>query len=301
MLAYTFADWVPGFSASSVYNTTPYAEIINRPLENANSEGRLFFGVDYVVEAPARAKVAGDIFEIVSSAVMWNAAALWNEFMVGGRWTSTRLGYSRPATTPVRNRQVAVLNLPRDYDWVDLLVAEAKEKIALLRGALAADGLHLPTSTPDMAVVALPERHQEEPEWRTELRDIGRASQDVMQQARRRLEGEVEPGEILLAVAFKKSLRSDRLYQPLYEANIMQLLLEGHLSAPKVEFEVHTLEHFGTDARHTYEAASLYSVLTDNHVRHRAVRELYVPVDAQQLARRLLTFLDERTALIPAL
>jgi len=51
----------------------------------------------------------------------------------------------------------------------------------------------------------------------------------------------------LLAVAFKKSLRSDRLYQPLYEANIMQLLLEGQLDAPRVEFEVHTLQHLGTE------------------------------------------------------
>lgn len=112
------------------------------------------------------------------------------------------------------------------------------------------------------------------------------------------MEGNIEPGEILLAVALKRSLRSDRLYQPLYEANIMQLLLEGHLDAPRVEFEVYTLDHFGTDALHTYDAASLYSVLAPDRVKHKAVRELYVPGNAQELAKRLLSFLNERTAMI---
>jgi Cfr10I/Bse634I restriction endonuclease len=69
------------------------------------------------------------------------------------------------------------------------------------------------------------------------------------------LEGKVEAGEIILTIALKKSLRSDRLYQPLYEANIMQLLLEGKLGAPQVDFEVHTLESAGKAARDTYRAA----------------------------------------------
>jgi hypothetical protein len=78
----------------------------------------------------------------------------------------------------------------------------------------------------------------------------------------------------------------------------MQLLLEGLLDAPRVEFEVHTLDHFGTDALHTYDAASLYSVLVPERTKHKAVRELYVPTNAQELARRLLAFLNERTAII---
>lgn len=78
----------------------------------------------------------------------------------------------------------------------------------------------------------------------------------------------------------------------------MQLLLEGQLDAPRVEFEVHTLQHLGTDAVNTYEAASLYSVLVPERDKHRAIRELYVPDNAQGLARRLLSFLNERSAVI---
>jgi hypothetical protein len=246
MLAYTFSDFLPGYAASAVYNTMPYHELVSRPLANADEEGRLFFGPDYVIESNAKAKVAGDIFEVVSAAIMWNIAARWNRYMVDGTWPP-RSGYPRPTAERSEARQVAVLNLPRDYDWVRLLTPTATNKINNLRNELAEAHLRLPTSTPDLAVVVLPTNHRNDALWKT---------------------------------------------------NIMQLLLEGHLNAPRVEFEVYTLEHLGTDAVTTYEAASLYSVLEPERDKHRAVRELYVPDNAQELARRLLKFLNERTSWI---
>jgi hypothetical protein len=297
MLSYTFADFIPGFSQSFVHNTMPYGDVVHQPLKNADDEGRLFFGVDYETVGNARAKVAGDIFEVVSSAIMWNLAARWNRYMTGSAW-APRSGYAHPTVPRSADRQVAVLNLPRNFDWVRLLTPDATNSITALRDELGGSGLRLPTSTPDLAVVALPESRRDIDLWRTEFPDLSKPHQAELSRAYRYLEGEIEPGEILLAVAFKISLRSDRLYQPLYEANIMQLLLEGHLGAPRVEFEVHTLQHFGTDARTTYEAASLFSVLEPGRVKHRAVRELYVPDNAQELAKRLLSFLNERTALI---
>jgi hypothetical protein len=298
MLAYTYADFIPGFSLSHVHNTMPYKELVDQPQKNADDEGRLFFDRDYAVEKDAKAKVAGDIFELVSAAVMWNIAARWNRYMTSGDWPG-RSGYPKPTAARRPNRQVAVVNLPRNYDWVDLLTPDATGKITALRGELETSGLRLPTSTPDLAVVVLPEECRSDDKWRTDLQNLSKPSQAIVQRAYRDLGNRIEPGEILLAVALKRSLRSDRLYQPLYEANIMQLLLEGHLGAPQVEFEVHTLDHFGTAARVTYEAASLYSVLTTGHIKHKAVRELYEPANAQELARRLLAFLNVRTALIP--
>lgn len=298
MLAYIFAEFIPGFSNSTVYNTKPYAEVVGQPLENARKEGLLRFGVDYVTDSSAVAKVAGDTFELISAAVMWNITARWNQYMADGQWPA-RSSYRQPTAARSEGRQVAILNLPRNFDWVSLLTREAKHKIAGLRAHLSDVGLGLPTSTPDLAVVALPETRREDPMWRTEVPNLSHSNQAILQNAYHYLEGEIEPGGFLLAIAFKKSLRSDRLYQPLYEANIMQLLLEGHLGAPRVEFEVHTLDHVGTDARTKYEAASLYSVLVPEGDKHRAVRALYVPQNAQDLAQRLLSFLNGRTALIP--
>ncbi|MBD2817714.1 Cfr10I/Bse634I family restriction endonuclease [Streptomyces parvulus] len=230
MLAYTFPSFVPGFAEAGV-NGMSYGQIIDRPIENAMKEGQLLYGVDFSVSPAAVAKVAGDIFEIISSAVLWNAAARWNAYMRTGGWTSAPR-YGKPNAQPAPSRQVAVLNLPRDYDWVQLLVPEARDKIEEIRAGLGGKELGLPTSTPDLAVVVVPEELRELDLWADGLPDLKHPSQAELRHAHKLVEGRVEPGEIVLAVAFKKSLRSDRLYQPLYEANVMQLLLEGRLGAP---------------------------------------------------------------------
>jgi len=49
MLSYTFHAFVPGFAASSVLNDTPSAEVVQKPIDNANDEGALLFGVGYKV------------------------------------------------------------------------------------------------------------------------------------------------------------------------------------------------------------------------------------------------------------
>ncbi|MGX1977206.1 Cfr10I/Bse634I family restriction endonuclease [Streptomyces kronopolitis] len=296
MLAYTFGEVIPGFASAGI-NGMNYQEVIGRPLENAEREGEYFFRDDFRVDSNAKAKVAGDIFEVVSSAVMWNCAARWNAYMSGEGWRP-QPRYSRPTLAQSPRRQVAVLNLPRNFDWVSLLVPESQAVIEEFRKGLRNGGLGLPTSTPDLAVVVLPADFHDEGIWRQEITGLTRANQTLLSGAYRKLQGKVQPEEIALAVAFKRSLRSDRLYQPLYEANVMQLLLEGKLGAPRVEFEVHTLAPEGTNAVVTYEAASLFGLAEGRADVHRAIRELYVPPTALDLTRRFFAFLNERMALV---
>ncbi len=81
--------------------------------------------------------------------------------------------YPRPAVHRDPALQIAVLNLPRGYDWVKLLVPAAQQSIGDIRANLEArHGLALPTSTPDIAVVVLPERERGEPSWRRELPNL---------------------------------------------------------------------------------------------------------------------------------
>lgn len=299
MLSYTFPDFVPGFAGGGI-NGLPFVELVERPTSNARREGALLYGSDFAVEGNAVAKVEGDIFERVEAAVHWNAAARWNAYMAGDEWPSSPR-YPRPHAGRAANRQVAVLSLPRRYDWVRLLTKEAQQVVHGLRDDLAAaGGLSLPTSTPDLLVVALPEEYRAEQRWREELPNLGYAAQAALDRAHCDVEGRIEPGEFVLAIALKKSLRSDRLYQPLYEANIMQLLLEGRLGAPQVDFEVHTLQSAGTAAVETYKSASLAAVATESATPHRAVRDLYEPPSATELVRRFLGFLNERMARVPA-
>lgn len=298
MLAYTFPDFVPGFAAPGI-NRLPFAELLGRPIENAIRYGQQLYGQQFEVSSNQIAKVAGDIFQEVEAAILWNAAARWNSYMAGEPWPREPR-YTRPTTEPTERRQVAVVTLPRRYDWVELLTPSATNAIETVREELREHDLLLPTSTPDIVVCALPEECRLSPEFQTEVPDLGHGSQQLLRGAHRLLTDRIEAGEIILAIALKKSLRSDRLYQPLYEANIMQLLLEGKLGAPQVDFEVHTLESAGTGARDTYRAASLGAVATGHARPHRAVRDLYEPAHADELVRRFLEFLDQRTSLIPA-
>jgi hypothetical protein len=210
------------------------------------------------------------------------------------------INYKRPTVSPASDRQVAVVSLPRRYDWVRLLTPAASADIKAVRDELDKHDLLLPTSTPDLIVVALPEGCRGNPAFTTLCSDLGHEEQRRMRDLYKMLEGNVEAGEIILAIALKKSLRSDRLYQPLYEANIMQLLLEGELGAPQVDFEVHTLESAGTRAVDTYRAASLAAVArrgdADPPRPHRAVRDLYEPEHAEDLVKRFLDFLSVRMA-----
>jgi len=294
MLAYTFDAGVPGWAAPGL-NSMPFREVALQPVQNAHDEGRLLFGTDYSVDPNASAKVTGDIYETITSAVLWETAAAWNTYMRTGAWVTTPR-YPRPRVTPSEHRQIAVLNLPRRYDWVRLLTPRAKAQIATIRSSLAANGLGMPTSTPDVAIVVLPPSEENDPIWTQSLGDISLTSQTMIDRAHTIVEGKVEPGEIVLAIALKTSLRSDRLYQPLYEANVMQFLLEGQLGAPKVEFEVHTLDSSGTAATQIYTAASLHSAA--GNAPHRAIRELYTPTNAVDLVQRFLAFLNDRMNLV---
>ncbi|HLL65534.1 MAG TPA: Cfr10I/Bse634I family restriction endonuclease [Micromonosporaceae bacterium] len=295
MLAYTFDTSVPGWGPSGL-NGMPFREVAMQPVENAKAEGLLFYGPDFVVKDSAVAKVTGDLYELLTSAILWETAAHWNTYMCGGPWPATSPRYARPTVSRNARRQVAVVNLPRRYDWVRLLVPEAQQKIAGIRAKLAERALAMPTSTPDIAIVALPDKARGADIWRTPLGNMSRGAQQVVSGAHRLIESFVEPGELILAMALKSSLRSDRLYQPLYEANVMQFLLEGHLGAPRVEFEVHALTTEGTGAGRIYQAAALHSAGTDQA--HRAVRELYEPANATQIVQRFLQFLNSRMALV---
>lgn len=300
MLAYTFDQWVPGFSTSTVYNGTDIRDLVQQSVDNADEEGFLRFEQDYRANANARAKVLGDLYETLTSAMMWNAAAMWNEYMATGIWSGGRR-YRLPAVECRPSRQVAVLNLPRGYDWVALLNGAAKRAIADVRDSLQRQGdLTIPTSTPDIAVVVLPDdAAREDPTWRTPLENLRHAQQVTLAHAYAGLAGRIEPGELILAIAAKRSLRSDRLYQPLYEANVMQLLLEHFLGAPRVDFEVHTLDLSGTSAIDIYSAATIYAVATESPSIHRSVRELYVPTTPIPFVQRFLDFLSERMKDVP--
>ena len=114
MVAYTYASYVPGFGPSSV-NSLPFGDLVARPTENAQAEGRLFFGNDFVLSTGQVGKVEGDVFELLEASIMWNVAARWNRYMRGDPWPLAPR-YPRPGGAREPERQVVALSLPREYD-----------------------------------------------------------------------------------------------------------------------------------------------------------------------------------------
>src|SRR5690349_12190491 len=88
MLAYTFEKSVPGWGPPGL-NGMPFKETAKQAIENAKAEGRARFEDDFVVKDNAVSKVTGDVYEVLTSAILWETAAHWNTFMCGGPWPAS--------------------------------------------------------------------------------------------------------------------------------------------------------------------------------------------------------------------
>ncbi len=93
------------------------------------------------------------------------------------------------------------------------------------------------------------------------LPDMGDASQQLLANTYQGLEGTLEARSFLFAIAVKRTTRSDRLYQPLFEANILKYLIEEVLRGAAFRFHVHMGSFEGADVEAHYRAASLVSLM----------------------------------------
>ena len=102
-----------------------------------------------------------------------------------------------------------------------LLTADAVARVTQLREHLSEGEMTMPTSTPDIVLVRMPDggvAADGVEAVRTDLPGLDHDAQRVVTSAHQWFEGAIEPNRLMAGVAIKKSLRSDRLYQQLYEA-----------------------------------------------------------------------------------
>jgi hypothetical protein len=71
----------------------------------------------------------------------------------------------------------------------------------------------------------------------------------------------LEGRHFLFAIAVKTSTRSDRLYQALFEANVLKYILGYILRGPAIRFHAHLETFAGADVVGRYKAASMTSLL----------------------------------------
>lgn len=306
----TFSDFVPGFDG----DPNPHSDLNTyrqKFRDNILRAGELLVGDDFDVKSDAFAKVEGDIGEIIGSAVLWNAAAVWNHYMDTGQWSSNAL--QQPSgIQAVPAQKVAIVKLPRRYDATRLFSPTARARITQFEEDLKSRGMSLGLSAPDIIGVRLPFSNHPDTAGKSSaitgdqatnvrrvfaepILNLSRPNLNLLEKAYQRIEGTIGQNDLLFAIAIKVSLRSDRLYQPLFEANVLKYLLHAVLQASRFKFYVHAWSIDGCDAKGHYEAASIYSLMRGGNP-ERAVDQLdlitHPVITAQNILNDLLSLTD---------
>lgn len=281
-----FEQFVPG-SDSDAAPTRLFSEYTNQMKLKARSAGRLIWGDEFALEKAALGKVHGDIYEILEAASLWNATAAWNSFMDSGIWNAT--AYTRPHNAvAAKSRKVAVIKLPRNFNATILFKDEVRAEICAFEQALRLQGMELGLSSPDIVGVRLP--HPLPPEcaiFMQPLPNLSRGNRELLTSAHEKLIGKLDARSFLFAIAVKTSTRSDRLYQPLFEAMVLKFLVCFVLRGASFKFHAHLETFDGADVESRYEAADLTSILLGGQFR-KAIDTLYKSLRPADTAQEII-------------
>lgn len=254
----TFEHFVPGTDSDPDPSRT-FDQYLNQHQINFRGAGHELFPNHFSLNAAAVAKVLGDAFQTIESAALWNVAAAWNELMDTGCWTS-QVFKRPPDAVPTPLRKIAVVTLPRGYDATRLFRESVRNALEAHERAIAP--MELGMSSPDVVGVRIPEPIPSAYlPFLSPLPNLGEPARAELESAYQRIEGTLEGHSFLFAIAVKRTIRSDRLYQPLFEANVLKYLVQEVLRGATFRFHVHVGSMEGADAVRRYNAPSLASLL----------------------------------------
>lgn len=254
-MACAFEDYIPGFSKTHT-STSKLVEYAEKVVANAKLAGRFieendpnFFGeveAKFIITAGQSGKVRGDVFEMLCRAVLWNCAAIIRNS------ANISLGpdfHIPPSLKKAANgRKIALLTLGDNYDLKNLLKKDSADKLRQFEDALLQRETSIKYSTPDIVCIDTSgygddiNRH-----FDTVIEDLKGENQTKLVRARSQIEGIVDPSDIIFAGGIKTSIRSDRMYQFLYEANSWKFLWSRAFKIKPSEYYVLTSEVFGAD------------------------------------------------------
>lgn len=281
----TFGDFMPGTDNDPSPMRT-FNEYLGQFRSNALGALSVLFGPSLNISGQALAKVEGDVFELMEAGALWNAFAAWNKLMDGHPWPSQVFTIPDGAVvTPAR--KAAILKLPRGYDSTRLFKSEVRARIQAHEQALRQQGMELGLSSPDIVGIRIPDpMPQEFAPFLEPLANLAEARL-VLEQTYLPLEGMLEGRSFLFAIAVKRTTRSDRLYQPLFEANVLKYLIEEVLRGAAFRFHVHMGSFEGADVVGHYNAASLISLMRGGEP-SKAINSTYLAERPRDCAQTIL-------------
>lgn len=254
-LACAFDDWVPGFQ-DDYSDTIPIIDYAEQVVANAIRAGRAieihepdFFGTveaPFIITPGQSGKVRGDAFEMVCRAILWNCASL-----IGANSTSLALvppHISMQFAEALTDKKLAVLTLGDNYDLKTLLTKESSETLGKFEAALRDQDTSIRYSTPDIVCIDISSQDAATQAYFDQyINNLDVNNQLILAQSRVKLEGKIDPSDILFAGGIKTSIRSDRMYQFLYEANSWKFIWSKIFGVPPSSYYVLTSQTFGAD------------------------------------------------------
>lgn len=282
----TFEDFCPA-SETDPDISRSFDDYLGQFRSNAIGAGSELFGLSANVSAPAFAKVEGDVFELIEAAALWNAFAAWNTFMETSIWQS-KIFSEPPHSIPTVTRRATAVKLPRGYDTTKLFKPEVRKEILAFEASMKGRGMELGLSSPDIVGVRLPFPLPADLQvFSQPINSFNPVSLLHLEKGYQRLEGLLDGRSFLFAIAVKRTTRSDRLYQPLFEANILKFIIEVVLRGAAFKFFVHMGSLEGANVEKHYKAASLISLMRGGEP-DKAVNEMYHAVNPRDTAQSVL-------------
>jgi hypothetical protein len=282
----TFGDFMPG-TDNDPDPTRTFGEYLGQFRSNSHGALSVLFGPTFVFSGSALAKVEGDVFELMEAGAIWNAFAAWNNFMNGQPWPSKVFTIPN-STVATPSRKAAILKLPRGYDTTRLFKSEVRTRIQAHEQALKLRGMELGLSSPDIVGIRIPDPMPAEfAPFLNPLPNLGEQARLTLEKTHEKLEGTLEGRSFLFAIAVKRTTRSDRLYQPLFEANVLKYLIEEVLRGAAFRFHVHMGSFEGADVEGHYNAASLVSLMRGGEPT-KAVTSTYLAERPSECAQTIL-------------
>jgi hypothetical protein len=238
-MACAFDSWIPGEQGCPIDTNPPLTWYLERLVSNARAAGRYIeqnspgvFGSPeksfFLTEAQI-GKVRGDVYEAICRAILWNCSVRLNVRSKG--------------------RRVAMFSLGDNYNLLDLFTPPSGQKLKTFTETLATREITLSYSTPDLVAVDISELDKATQDYFAEpILTLSTANQEHMNRARLQVAGKLTPKNVILACGLKTSIRSDRMFQFLFEANAWKYLWRRAFELPPCPYHSVIGQTFGADS-----------------------------------------------------
>lgn len=222
-MACTYESGIPGFCKNNL-DSTPLSDLVNKCISNGKLAGKFIeefipehFGsnveASFSLTSGQIGKVRGDIFEMLSRAILWNTSVLHS----GTHRNLCSKELASKFNKSITGEKYAAITLGDNYDLKKLFNDEASREFSKFEEKLNSKGTSFCYSTPDLIVIKCNESIW--PTFSKPITDLSIENQHMLSTVKNEIEGKISPEDIVLAAGIKTSIRSDRMYQLLFEAN----------------------------------------------------------------------------------